>query len=87
MTYGTNKTKLVVFFSKEALLEGKSGCSMLKCQYTETPSFRTIHIPDRGHFVRLIPGPKFTCSGIFLVRNLDVPKNYCPVNSCIFDKF
>ena len=55
--------------------------------YTETPSFRTIHIPDRGHFVRLIPAPKFTCSGIFLVRNLHVPKNYCPVNSCIYDKF
>ena len=55
--------------------------------YTETPSFRTIHIPDSGHFVRLIPAPKFTCSGIFLVRNLHVPKNYCPVNSCIYDKF
>ena len=59
----------------------------LKTRYTETPSFRTIHIPDSGHFVRLIPAPKFTCSGIFLVRNLHVPKNYCPVDSCIYDKF
>ena len=56
-------------------------------KYTETPSFRTIHIPDSGHFVRVIPAPKFTCSGIFLVQNLHVPKNYCPVNSCIYDKF